>query len=126
MYIRFVICQPGVRPAEGILCGDFDSEEPQPEWLEALIDEHRVWFNKYLPVPRHFTARIPPRKIYRGLSWFRPEAHEFIARARELARLLEEAGAVTAQLKTRRPGQILYCDDFQVVARPGAETPHTP
>jgi hypothetical protein len=56
------------------------------------------------------------------ICWFRPEAHEHIARARELALLIAEAGRLTAMIKTRHLGQILYRDDFQIVAKPEPRT----
>src|SRR6185436_12998411 len=91
-----------------------------PEWLRAPIEEHYAWFNTNLSIPRRFKVVSRRRHICVGLCWFKPEAREHIARARELAQLIAEAGHPTAMLKTRHLGQILYRDEHQIVAMPEA------
>jgi len=124
MYLRFVILTPRRRPAPGLFRADYDprSDVFLPDWLRAPVNEHYDWFDEHLPVPARFTVVSRQRRIYAGICWFRPEAREHIARARELARLIEEAGQPTAALKTRYLGQILYADKFQIVAKPDART----
>ncbi len=124
MYLRFVILAPSRRPATGLFRARYHPQDDPflPEWLRAPINEHYAWFAEHLPVPRRFTVVSKRRRIYVGLCWFRPEAREHIARARDLARLIAEAGHPTAALKTRHLGQILYRDEFQIVAKPEVRT----
>jgi hypothetical protein len=58
-----------------------------------------------------------------GVCWFVDDAREMIARAFALAALLRECDLPVTKLATRHPGQILYRDRWQVVAKPGEETP---
>lgn len=119
MYLRFIVVAPCTRP-HGLFRSDYHPryDDELPEWLRAPIDEHYAWFNEHLAIPRRLTVVSRRRRIYAGLCWFRAEAREHIAHARELALLIEEAGHRTAMLKTRRPGQILYSDAHQIVAKP--------
>ncbi|MBI1210749.1 MAG: hypothetical protein GC190_04755 [Alphaproteobacteria bacterium] len=119
MYLRFIVVAPQAWP-HGLFRSDFRPhyDDELPEWLRAPIDELYAWFNENLAIPRRFTVVSRRRRIYAGLCWFQSDAHEHIARARELAQLIAEAGRPTAMLKTRRPGQILYRDAYQIVAKP--------
>lgn len=120
MYIRFILLAPRRRRPFGIFRSDRYLDDAElPHWVRDPIDEHYKWFNKNLRLPRNGKGgRIDAC----ALCWFRPEAHEHIARARDLAWLLAEAGHPTAMIKTRRVGRIIYDDEFQVVARPESET----
>lgn len=123
MYLRFIVVAPQARP-HGLFRSDFRPRGAElPEWLREPVEELYVWFNKNLAIPRRFTVVSRRRHVYAGLSWFRADAHEHIARARELAQLIAAAGHTTAMLKTRHPGQILYRDELQIVAKPEARTP---
>lgn len=125
MYLRFVVAAPKARVAFGL----FQSDAVRvlrcdlPDWLSTAIEEHYDWFNEHLPVPKRLTVVSRRRHVYAGLCWFRPEARAHIARARELALLLAEADLVTHVLKTRAPGQVLYRDAFQIVAKPDGWRP---
>lgn len=121
MYIRFIVLARRPRRPFGLFRSDRRCLEDAelPHWLRDQIEAHDAWFNKHLRVPRD---RRGGRIDVCALCWFRPEAHEHIARARDLAWLLAEAGRPTAMIKTRHVGRIIYDDEFQVVARPVAET----
>jgi sulfur carrier protein ThiS len=58
-----------------------------------------------------------------GICWFTDGAREAIARAFTLAALLRECGVPVTKVATHRPGQILYRDDYQIVAKPDEATP---
>jgi hypothetical protein len=120
MFLRFIVVAPRARPAFGLFRSDYHPryDDDLPAWLRAPIEEHYDWFNEHLAIPRRFTVVSRRRRIYAGICWFRSEAREHIARARELATLIAEAGQPTAMLKTRHPGQILYRDEHQIVAKP--------
>jgi hypothetical protein len=56
-------------------------------------------------------------------AWICASAHDWLTRLRELVVILEEAGIAVDELRTTRPGYILYADAHQVVALPVADTP---
>lgn len=124
MYVRFIVLTPDRRPAPGLFRSGFHLEDDTalPEWLRLAAQEHYTWFNANLPVPRRFTVVSRRRHVYAGICWFQPTAREHIARARELAMLIAEAGHPTTMVTTRHLGQVLYRDDFQIVAKPEART----
>ena len=64
------------------------------------------WFGKNLAKPTRFTASKPPyyRKKNRAISWFKDNAHEHIARIREMVAILENHGVAVRMLKTERVG----------------------
>lgn len=131
MYVRFIT--PWWRLPRGIDCGLFgpayacarDAEVPAL-LREALWTEIR-WFEAHLPVPgprrRAFCVRSRKRWRPDGICWFVDDAREAIARAFALAALIGECGVPARKVATRRPGQILYRDAWQIVAKPGAATP---
>lgn len=121
MYLRFIIVAPQARRF-GLFRSEYHPryDESLPDWLRAPIEDLYEWFGKNLAVPHRFNGVSRRRRIYAGVCWFRPEAREHIARARELAVLIAEAGRPTAMLKTRHPGQVLYRDAVQIVAKPQA------
>lgn len=124
MYLRFIVLTPHRRPAPGIFSSAFDSENDRslPEWLRTAAQSHYDWFNENLPLPARLSVVSKRRHVYAGICWFQPSAREHIARARELAWLIDEAGFPTRELKSRRIGQILYRDSFQIVAKPEPDT----
>ena len=58
-----------------------------------------------------------------GICWFRDNARDMIARAFGLRALLAECDILISELHTDQPGQILYKDAFQIIAKPAAATP---
>ena len=128
MYIRFISPE---RASRGRGCyGLFQAavdlvyDEQIPDFVYAPVREELDWFNANLPAPkdRHFCVRS--RKVWRddGICWFRDDAREMIAHAHLLARLVREWHVPITLLNTRNPGQILYQDDYQIVAKPDADT----
>ncbi len=124
MYVRFVILTPDRRPAPGLFRSGFhlEDEPTVPEWLRLAVQEHYAWFNENLAVPRRFTVVSRRRHAYAGICWFEPTAREHIARARELAMLIAEAGRPTTMVTTRHLGQVLYRDEILIVAKPDERT----
>jgi hypothetical protein len=97
------------------------SKTPLPQWLRVPIDEHYRWFNANLRRPCNAVSKR--RRIHvSAISWFTPDAHMHIARARDLAWLIAEAGHPTAMIKAHRVGQIVYRDEAQIVAKPDPAT----
>jgi hypothetical protein len=87
--------------------------------LRALLD----WFSDNLAVPERFAASKNPRAKGTGISWVRSSAHQHVTRLRRLAAIVETAGIIVEELRTTRPGYVLYQDAHQVVALPFADTP---
>ena len=122
MYIRFVINQH-----------DQDSQKPQGlfQAIDALryegslspeerktTDQVFRWFNENLPVPKRFSRSRKRSARAKAISWFKPNAHDFISRMQDLAGILYVHDVPVEILKTKRPGYIVYEDEYQVVAEP--------
>ena len=84
---------------------------------QALYEAARAWFNSHLEQPERF-ARARRTSTHRAISWFRADAREHIAWARQLANLLEQHHVAVRMLTTDRPGYIVYEDALQVTAEP--------
>lgn len=89
-------------------------------------DEHRTlrlaleWFNDNVHSPECLES--PEHR--RALSWFKASAKAPIEQMWGLAAILREHGLHIEMLTTTDPGNVVYEDDLQVVARPrrrGAE-----
>ena len=124
MFIRFVSGEIDARShtQAGLFCAAFkliyESELPDYE-LDRLLDLIE-WFNVYLRSP--FKSRL--RKSWRGpmaICWFKSCAHEHLAKARELAALLENNDVYIRTIKSEKIGYRLYEDDAQVLAQPFAD-----
>ncbi|NWH07389.1 MAG: hypothetical protein HXY22_01850 [Alphaproteobacteria bacterium] len=124
MYVRFVLDEPRTHPARGLfrIAYDLAWDPALPEWLRHKLSRAVYWFDTYLAVPTRLHVISRGKRQYRSLCWFRGEAQEHVARGRELARLIAEAGVPTAMLKTAEPDQILYRDAHQIAAKPGPWT----
>jgi hypothetical protein len=129
MFVRFIT--PWWTLPRGIDCGLFGpayalarDAEVLAMLREALWTELR-WFEQHLPVPRRFCVKSRGRWRSDGICWFVDEAREPIAHAFALAALIGECGVPARKAATRRPGTILYRDQWQIVAKPEAATPVT-
>jgi hypothetical protein len=76
-----------------------------------------------LEQPTRFTAAKPPynRKQPRTISWFKDSAHEHISPVREHLAILAQHGIAVRMLKTDQVGDIVYEDEYQIVAEPFAK-----
>jgi hypothetical protein len=95
--------------------------ESEQSELRALLD----WFNTHLTSPsdHHFVASRRPHAKTTGISWLRASAHDHVRQLRRIVSLVQEGGIVVTELRTTRPGYILYEDRCQVIAVPFADTP---
>ncbi len=59
----------------------------------------------------------------RSLSWIKESAAEHVNKLYHLKSLMEEIGWLVEILRTTRPGEILYEDEYQVVAILYSDTP---
>ena len=96
----------------------YDPLLPYDEYwaLRDLID----WFNKYLKGPFDYRLKAAWR-AQRAICWFKPTAHEYLARAWEMASILERNDVFIRTIKVERTGYVLYEDEAQVLAEPFAD-----
>jgi hypothetical protein len=90
------------------------------EALRNAVHEQLDWFAANLPSPKRRVFLVKSRGVWLsdGICWFLDDAREMIARGYALAGLLGECGVPVTRVATRTPGQILYRDEYQIVARP--------
>jgi hypothetical protein len=96
-----------------------DLEAHDRERLEEIIG----WFRKNLPIPNRFARSTKPNTKPRAISWLKPSAAGHMSRMHELELVLSGYGYNVRQLRTSRPGYVVYEDEFQLVAEPFSETP---
>jgi hypothetical protein len=122
MYLRFCTQTP-CRDTRGASWGLFRPayfyrDHPStPVWLADAIAEEISWFCRELPVPSRFAVYSKKHWRSSGVCWFHDRAREHVSRAWGLAALVEIAGTPLITVTARDPGEVLYRDDFQVVAK---------
>ena len=92
---------------------------PDREDIRALLD----WFEDHLAKPERLTPSRHPHGRNTAVSWVRASALEHVTQLRRLVTLVVASGVAVDELRTKRPGYIVYQDDQQVVALPFADTP---
>jgi len=89
-----------------------------PEY--AAVADLMSWFRGNLSGPFEYRLRARWRAP-RSICWFRCTAHEHLARARELATILEDRDVFIRTIKCYKTGYVLYEDEVQVLAQPFAD-----
>lgn len=127
MYVRFIVHQrdessdaPG-----GVFTAIYDlvdRGELLPHEL-AWFREMEGWFNEHLKRPARLAWSRRPNAPRRALSWFKASATAHVTRMRELVALLEHKDVAVREVRSERPGYIVFEDAFQVAAIPFADTP---
>ena len=87
-----------------------------PEYEFDALTELRDWFNVHLESPFDHLPRA--NRYERAVCWFKPTAHEHLARAWELIAILERNDVLIWTIRSRRTGYVHYEDEVQVFARP--------
>ena len=128
MYVRFIVPSRGRRGADHGLFRHAGFSADDGRVHAALREAIRIeldWFNANLPVPKRrvFLVKSRGRWLPDGICWFVDDAREMIVHSFALASLLRECGVAATKVATRRPGQILYRDAWQIVAKPEEGTP---
>ena len=91
-----------------------------PSWALKQINVLSDWFQDNLAVPSKFSRGGWKGRGQPGLSWFKPVATQHIKQMHQLKLALEACGVHVDILTTRDPGHIIWQDEHQVVAEPGA------
>jgi hypothetical protein len=120
-FIRFTVPSDEVRIDPHVAAGLFHAtyrlvrdgrlDEGERLWFEDEME----WFNQFLPA----TRALP---TWRAVCWFRHDAGEAISRIWRIVDIVEGEGVPVRVFRTRRPGQIVYADSFQVAAVPWRDT----
>lgn len=87
----------------------------------VVLDTLLKWFAANLGTPERFNrsrSKGYDRRNTRGVSWFRESAGEQISKAHQVAALLRKYGYDVFELRTERPGFVVYSDEHQIVAEP--------
>jgi len=120
VFIRFVSGEidEDSRVAAGLFCAIHSVGETSfmPRHDRELLRELEGWFDEHLKSP---VKRLPRRYNYElAVSWFKPTAHEHLARAWEMVAILERNDVLIWTIKTREMGPIYYEDEAQIFALP--------
>ncbi len=126
MYVRFVIHKNDENSGrrQGLfqaLTALRDQEALLPHDLSAY-EEIYEWFKKNLKKPISFTRSSKPHAKKVSLSWFKDSATEHIAKMHALAQILDTYGVAVDVIRTKRPGYVVYEDQYQIAAEPFNET----
>src|SRR5262249_44859298 len=93
--------------------------EDERKELRTLLD----WFEANLDNPSRLTVSRHPLADESAISCLRISANEHISKLRQLVGLVSVSGIAVDELRTMRPGYVVYEDEHQVVALPFADTP---
>lgn len=125
MFVRFIIGEQNSASgvADGVFSAAYDvrSHHETPLWQIEELMRHLRWFGANLDAPQRFNRTKSKGYYHRNgmaICWFKPEATEHIAKIHEMTVILEEHGYAVRMIRTRRPGYIVYEDEFQVAAVP--------
>lgn len=122
MYIRFVVAtrdqrskqQQGVFTALYRLERDGELVAYEKEWFEGL----ESWFNAHLKRPERLAWSSRPNAPTQAITWLRLSSAEHVRKMRELSSLLQHKGIPVEEIRTDKPGYIVYEDEHQVAAMP--------
>jgi len=87
--------------------------------LRTILD----WFEQHLAKPSRFARSGRAHATGAAIAWMRASAPDYLIRLRSLVALVETTGIVVEELRTIRPGYVVYQDEHQVIALPFADTP---
>ncbi len=127
MYVRFTvpIAHGGTVTRSKLAPGPFHAAsqlwwrgDHEGDPILIAIRRELDWFNSNLPVPKRFGVKAKGRWYSDGICWFRDDARLMLRHMFALTSLVEECGVPISRRWTRDPGQLLYRDRWQVVAKP--------
>jgi hypothetical protein len=92
------------------------------DYEEELVKELHHWFDLYLEAPPIQASESNYYSTPMAISWFKSSATKHISKMREFGQILDTHGIYVTELRTERPGKILYEDDYQIAATPFQDT----
>ena len=92
------------------------------DYEELLVKELYHWFDLYLDAPPVQASESNYYSTPMAISWFKSSAVKHISKMREFGHILEGHNIYVTELKTERPGKILYEDNYQIAAVPFKDT----
>jgi hypothetical protein len=118
MLVRFCILRrdPESHSPQGIFQAALELRDQgrlegyEEDWLERELS----WLRMHLPTPNCLRDKGNARAI----CWFKNSAQRAIDKVRGIVALLETKDMPVRMVATSDPGQIVYEDKFQVVAKP--------
>ena len=126
MFVRFVVHR--LDPDSGVRAGIFQAtyelrgSRQTAEYDDARLTEALVWFSENLRKPNRFSRSRRPHRQAQAISWFKAGAREHLSKAREMQAILESYGRSVEMITVRRPGYVVYEDEFQATAYPFNDT----
>jgi hypothetical protein len=122
MFVRFVIARRDMRSDQrvGVFSALYEMEDAgelashELEWF-AAIDR---WFDHNMKRPSRFAWSNRPNAPRRAITWLKMSAKEHVNQMRQLVSLLEHKDIDVEELRTDKPGYVVYEDEFQVAAIP--------
>ena len=118
MYVRFQGKQQNTTSSSKLgifqLAFELRDDGDLLRYQEEILLKNIAWLKDHLKSP----AILRESGDYRAISWFHHRAKEPIRGIREIKAILEEHGYHIDQITTRDPGEIIYEDEFQEVAKP--------
>jgi hypothetical protein len=118
MYVRFETYQRHCdsHSPQGVFQAAYRLRECNelPEYEQDWLGSDLNWLEMHLKIPT--ILRMPGHR--RAICWFHPRAARPISKVRSIVLLLEEHGVRIRMVKTNKPGQIIYEDGWQIVAKP--------
>ncbi len=131
MYVRFVCSQshPTLDAELGMFAARDEIDFSQKcGSLQRAHEEAFYWFSAHggggLLYPR-LRGKLRTSKVRKSLFWFDEQASfwghtkgSVVRRARELARVITEAGVEIREIRVKDPGEIIWKDTKQVLALP--------
>ncbi|HKN64830.1 MAG TPA: hypothetical protein VJW73_01050 [Gemmatimonadaceae bacterium] len=122
VFVRFVVAERDDRSNQqrGIFTALYDLEE------KGLLEPHELtwfreldtWFDRHLAQPERLAWSARPNAPERAITWLRMTAGEHLRNMRQLVTLLEHKGVLVEELRTDKPGYVVYEDAHQVAAIP--------
>jgi hypothetical protein len=117
-YVRFVV---GRKDEDShVEQGIFQAAAQAQEWQSITgsdadeLNELRAWFSKNLEKPNSFGRN----KLRLGICWFKTGSTAHISRIWEMVHILERNGISVKKIRTKKPGYVIYEDEWQLVAEP--------
>jgi len=126
MFIRFVIhhidSDSGRRQGLFQALAELERSGELHGYEQLEYERINLWFRRNLMRPHSFSRSTKTHAKKVAISWFKAEATEHLANMRVFAQILREHDIEVDELKSERPGYIVYEDPFQVAAEPFKDT----